>query len=166
MLVKYSEIECFKELQFGMEDQKENDLFFLCSVIEHIGRATKNHRSYVVNKIGLTELVRVFKLADVYHCEPIENTANMLIEKSEIEIGKFDNVASCEYNIPTVFDIGKVYKRLITAVSKTFQIGVSESLFAVYNSWINLKIEDLNCSMYFESPEYLIASFTYGEALE
>jgi hypothetical protein len=150
----------------GREDQKENDLFFLCSVIEYIGRTTKNHRSFVVNKIGLNELSRVLELADVYHCEPIENTANMLIEKSKIEIGKFDNVALCKYNIPTVFDIGKVYKRLISAVSTTFEIGTSESLFTVFNSWLNYKIEDLNSSMYYESPEYLKASFFYGEALD
>jgi hypothetical protein len=147
----------------GREDRKENDLFFLCSVIELIGRVTKNHRSYVVNKIGIKELMRVFELADVYHCEPIENTANMLIEKAKIATGRFDNVALCKYNVPTVFDIGKVYKRLIIAVSKEFTLGISESLFAVFNSWLNLKLEDLNSSMYYESPEYLISSFTEGE---
>jgi hypothetical protein len=90
----------------------------------------------------------------------------MLIEKSKIEIGKFDNVALCKYNIPTVFDIGKVYKRLILAVSRDFEIGIAEAILAVFNSWINTKIEDLNSSMYYESPEYLKASFFYGEALD
>jgi hypothetical protein len=149
----------------GREPKKENDLFFVCSVIEYIGRETKNHRNYIVNTIGLIEIARVLELADVYHCEPIENTADMLIEKCKIESGTFDNVAVCKYNIPTVFDIGKVYKRLIIAVSERFNIGIPESLFAVFNSWISLKIEDLNSSMYFESPGYLSASFEAGEAL-
>ena len=29
----------------GREDSKQNDLFFLCSLIEYIGRQTKNERS-------------------------------------------------------------------------------------------------------------------------
>jgi hypothetical protein len=55
---------------------------------------------------------------------------------------------------------------LVLAVSRDFKIGIAESLLTVFNSWINVKIEDLNCSMYFESPEYLNASFFYGEALD
>ena len=32
----------------GREDSKQNDLFFLCSLIEYIGRQTKNERSVIV----------------------------------------------------------------------------------------------------------------------
>ena len=31
---------------------KENDLFFLCSLIDYIARKTKNYRSTVVNALG------------------------------------------------------------------------------------------------------------------
>ena len=36
----------------GREDQKQNDLFFVCGLIEYIARKTKNRRSVVVNSIG------------------------------------------------------------------------------------------------------------------
>ena len=36
----------------GREDSKQNDLFFLCSLIEYIGRQTKNERSVIVNALG------------------------------------------------------------------------------------------------------------------
>ena len=36
----------------GREDSKQNDLFFLCSLIEYIGRQTKNKRSVIVNALG------------------------------------------------------------------------------------------------------------------
>ena len=39
----------------GREDQKETDLFFVCSLIDYIGRKTKNYRSTVVNMLGKKE---------------------------------------------------------------------------------------------------------------
>ena len=33
----------------GREEQKENDLFFTCSLIDYIARKTKNKRAVVVN---------------------------------------------------------------------------------------------------------------------
>ena len=34
----------------GREDQKENDLFFVCSLIEYIGRKTHRRRAEVVKR--------------------------------------------------------------------------------------------------------------------
>lgn len=36
----------------GREDQKSNDLFFTCSLIDYIARKTKNKRSAVVDFLG------------------------------------------------------------------------------------------------------------------
>lgn len=36
----------------GRVPQKDNDLFYLCSLIDYIARKTKNKRSYVVNQLG------------------------------------------------------------------------------------------------------------------
>lgn len=36
----------------GREKKEHNDLFFVCSLVEYIGRKTKNHRNVVVNAIG------------------------------------------------------------------------------------------------------------------
>jgi hypothetical protein len=70
---------------------------------------------------GRDTLARCLELADVYHSEPIENTASDFIEKSGIAQGKYDNTI-CEYDIPTVFDIAKVYKRLIVDVARSICI--------------------------------------------
>ena len=35
-----------------MEPKKNNDLFFICSLIEYIARKTKNTKKYVVGKLG------------------------------------------------------------------------------------------------------------------
>ena len=75
----------------GREDRLENDLFFVCAVIEHIGRSTKNKRSEVVKKLGETEISRLLELADVLHCEPIEVTSGRLVERCGLQKGDFDN---------------------------------------------------------------------------
>lgn len=149
----------------GRESKLENDLFFVCAVIEHIARATKNRRVVVVQKLGEAEVARILDLADVLHCEPVENTATDLIEKYNIVADGFDNVRDCKYNVPTVFDIAKVYKRLIFAVAESQGIAPVAALVAVYTSWISDKIDDYNSSMYFENPQYLYESYVAGEPL-
>lgn len=150
----------------GREPKLENDLFFVCSVIEYIGRKTKNTRAAVVEKLGGKEIARLLELADVLHCEPVENTGDGLIEKYRIADGDFDNVAACKYRIPAVFDIAKVYKRLIVSVSEAKGISIADALREVYGSWISPKIDDYNSSMYFENPQYLFESYRAGKPLE
>jgi len=149
----------------GREDKNANDLFFLCSLIEYTGRKTKNHRNVVVNAIGKDDLQHIFDLADVYHSENIDKLSFELTEKHNIESGIFDNVADAKYSIPTHWDIGKVYKRLIIEVSKKENKPIIDALSEVYNSWLSRKIEDFNSSVYYESPAYLFQSYLKGENL-
>ena len=149
----------------GREEKIENDLFFVCSVIEYIGRATKNKRKEVVEKLGKTEITRLLELADILHCEPIEVTAHELAAKRDIKCGDFKNTAMCKYAVPTHFDIAKVYKRLINDLSKKQNINPVNALIQVYTSWISEKIDDYNSSMYFENPQYLYESYIAGKAI-
>ena len=149
----------------GREDKNANNLFFLCSLIEYIGRKTKNHRNVVANAIDKTKLQQIFDLADVYHSENIDKLTFELTEKYNITEGYFDNVANAKYAIPTHWDIGKVYKRLIIDVSKHNDKPLMDTLLEVYNSWLSRKIEDFNSSVYYESPEYLFQSYLAGENL-
>lgn len=149
----------------GRESQKDNDLFFVCSLIEYIARKTKNHRNVIVNEIGKSKLSHIYELADVYHCENIDKVTDELIAKFKIQMGTFDNISSCQYSIPTHWDIGKVYQRLILSLIKMQDKEPIEALIEVYNSWISLKIENYNSSMYYESPNYLYASYIEGKPL-
>jgi hypothetical protein len=149
----------------GREDKNENDLFFVCSVIEYIGRKTKNKRCDVVLKLGAAEIDRLLNLADILHCEPIEKTAGELILQYDIINGNFDNITLCKFNVPTHFDIAKVYKRLIFAISQSQQKSFTDALMTVYTSWISDKIDNYNSSMYFENPQYLYKSYIAGEPL-
>ena len=149
----------------GREEKNSNDLFFLCSLIEYVGRKTKNHRSVIVNALGREKLQHIFDLADVYHCENIDKISFDLIKAHKIEERTFDNIADATYAIPTHWDIGKVYKRLIIDISTKQNKELIDALIEVYNSWLSRKIEDFNSSVYYESPEYLYASYLWGDVI-
>lgn len=149
----------------GRENPKENDLFFLCSLIEYIGRRTKNQRGLIVNALGKKELQHIYDYADVYHCENIDKVSDELIEKHQILEGHYDNIADAHYAIPSHWDIGKVYQRLILDVAHATGSDVIETLMVVYNSWITRKIDNYNSSMYYENPSYLFESYKEGAVL-
>ena len=106
------------EQSTGRESRKDNDLFFTCSLIDYIGRKTKNTRADVVNALGKKRLEKIYDLADVYHSDNIDRVSDDFIEECKITKGNFDNVGECGYSIPSHWDIGKVYKRLIKQVSR------------------------------------------------
>ena len=88
-----------------------------------------------------------------------------LIEKYNIENGHFDNISNAKYAVPTYWDIGKVYKRLIIDVSKHNNKSLIDTLLEIYNSWLSRNIEDFNGSIYYESPLYLLQSYLTGKNL-
>lgn len=158
MTIYYSEVN-------KSEEEKRNDLFFVCSLIDYIARQTKNERKVVVNAIGKNKLAHLYDLADVYHCENIDKVTYDLVGEYYIPTGTFDNVSDCQYNIPTHWDIGKVYHRLIVDVSKMENQPIIDTLIKVYNSWISNSIDDYNSSMYYENQSYLLASYKAGKPL-
>ena len=101
------------ERQVGRESKKDNDLFFTCSLIDYIARKTKNTRKDIVNALGKQRVKKIYDLADVYHSDNIDRVSQDFIEEAGIQEGNFDNVGDCGYAVPTHWDIGKVYKRLI-----------------------------------------------------
>ena len=149
----------------GREPKKDNDLFYTCSLIDYIARKTKNKRVDVVNQLGKERIQKIYDLADVYHCDNISRVADDFIKEAKIEQGVFDNVGECQYSIPTYWDIGKVYKRLIKQVAEDEKIDVVDALFQVYRSFLSNKIDDYNSSVYYENPNYIFECYKEKEML-
>ena len=146
------------------ELQNENDLFFVCSFVEYIARKTNNKKSYIVKKIGKELLQKIYNLAEVYHSENIEKVSDEIIEQSKIERGNYDLIGNCKYNIPTYWDIGKVYKRLILMVNNDENEYIN-TLYSVLSSWIIEKIDNYNSSMYYENPDYIYECYKEGKVI-
>lgn len=147
----------------GREAKKENDLFFTCSLIEYIGRKTKNKRVDVVNALGKTTISKIYDLADVYHCDNIERVSDDFIQNAGISNGTFDDISTAKYAIPSHWDIGKVYKRLILGIAKEKHMDIIDALFAAYNSYVSDKIQDFNSSFYYDAPQNILNAFMNGK---
>ena len=97
----------------------------------------------------------IYDLAEVYHSENIEKVSDELIEEARIENGNYDIISKCEYNVPTYWDIGKVYKRLIVMLCNNDEGKYIDTAIEVLSSWIIEKIDNYNSSMYYENPSYI-----------
>lgn len=146
------------------ETQNENDLFFTCSLIEYISRKTKNKKSVVIEKLGKENIKKIYELAEVYHSENIEQVSDEFIEKADIKIGQYDITKNCKYDVPTHWDVGKVYKRLILMVDSKEENYI-KTLIKVLSSWIIEKIDNYNSSMYYENPSYIYECYLEGKVL-
>lgn len=147
----------------GREEKKENDLFFTCSLIDYIARKTKNRRSDIVNALGKETVAKIFDLADVYHSDNIDRVSDDFIEAAGIKAGTFDCIGTAKYAVPSHWDIGKVYKRLILGIAREMKMDIVDALFAAYNSFVSPKIEDFNSSFYYDAPQNILNAFIEGK---
>lgn len=147
-----------------MNSKEKNDLFYVCSLIEFIGRKTKNRRADIVDMIGKKEISRQFDLAEVNHCLSFDEVVDEIIEYYQITIGDFDSISNCKYSIPSVQSIGKVYSRLISNTMLESD-NIIDSIVKVFKSFISDEISDFNSSVYYSNPDYLKYSYLEGKLL-
>jgi hypothetical protein len=147
----------------GREEKKENDLFFTCSLIEYIARKTKNKRATVADALGKQSIEKIYELADVYHSDNIDTVSESFITSAGITEGDFDNISVAKYAVPSHWDIGKVYKRLILGIAKEKGLPIVDALFEAYHSFVSNKIDDYNSSFYYDAPQNILNAYLYGE---
>ena len=132
--------------------KNDNNLFYTCSLIEYIGRKTKNRRSDIVDWLG-DDLKRIYTHADVFHCEPIEKVADDFITRRGITEGNYDVLEKVNYEVPDYWDVGEIFERLIEDVADDKDR--VEGIAIVYSSWLADRIMNFNSDLYYQSREYL-----------
>lgn len=147
----------------GRESAESNNVFFACSLIDCIARKTKNRRIDVVQALGRDRLAKIIDLADVYHSENIEEVSDRFVQQADIGMGEFDNVAEARYAVPSYWDIGKVYKRLVLMIAEDEGVDVAEAAMRAYRSPVSALIDDYNGSFFYESPQAIFAAYKYGD---
>ena len=143
--------------------KNNSDLYYTCSLIEYIGRKQKQRRETVVKLLGRETIRRIYRYADVFHCEPIAKTADDFIHICNIPVGAYDNLEKAKYEIPDYWTIGEVYERLIEDVSEDSTEAIVDTIMAVYSSWISDAISNYNTDFYYQSREYICQCYTEGE---
>lgn len=142
---------------FPDEDITENDLYFMCYMVERVARELHQHNKYVVNTIGYDELVKKISVANVLHCENPLQVVDDWIKEYNLQRGDFD-ITDVDRElaeiIPTPTQMGKVYTRLIMQTLEKNEDYV-QGMIRVYNNPICEKIDNYNCSAFYE-PSYVI----------
>ena len=144
------------------EKQSENDLFYVCSLLEYIARKTNNKKKYIVEHIGKERINKLFNLAEIYHSENIDKVSDEIIKVSNIEKGNYK--LNLIENKPTYWDIGRVYQRLIIMIDDNKETFIN-NLLKVMNSWIIEKIDDYKSNLYYENPGYIYECYKEGKIL-
>ena len=147
-----------KNIYFPDEDITEDDLFFVCSMIERVARHIKQRNKYVVNKIGYDNLLHLLSVANVLHCLNPKQVVDDWIADYQLEQGSFD-ITNVDPNlctlIPTPLDMGKVYMRLILQTRLNAE-DYAQGILRVYNNELCETIDNYNGSAFYE-PSYFIA---------
>lgn len=149
-------------IYFPDEEITRDDVKFICYMIERVARRLHQKNSYVVNKLGKENMNHLISVANVLHCKNPLDVEDEWIDEYRLEEGNLD-ITDVDYDlvdtIPTALQIGKVYERLIhdTAMSNETEV---EGIIRVYNDEICEKIDNYNCSAYYE-PSYVIARAYY-----
>ena len=147
-----------KNIYFKDEEITQNDVYFVCYMIERIARRLHQRNRYVVNRIGKANLEHLISVANVLHAENPLAVESAWIKDYELSEGNVDVTAvdpSLVTEIPSTTQMGRVYRRLIY---DTLQLDESEvdAIIRVYNNEICDTIDNYNCSAYYE-PSYVIA---------
>lgn len=143
---------------FPDEEIQDNDLYFVCYMIERVARHIKQKNKYVVNMIGREGIYHLLSCANVLHCENPAKVEEDWIKDYTLEKGDYDitvvdkNLAEI---IPTPLDMGAVYQRLIRDTMSSKENYV-DGIIRVYNNEICDVIDNYNCSAFYE-PSYVIA---------
>lgn len=143
-----------------------NDVYYTCYMLEYIARKRKLQNFEVLSYIPKEALYRLISCAEVYHCENPEKISDEWIEKFTIPTGDFhyDNVKpELNVHIPSETRIGKVFAKLIWAITKdTPDDDLLGTFYNVYNSFLAKKINDYNCSAFYEPPYVQIKAYYDG----
>lgn len=150
--------------QYFEEEIKENDLYFLCYMIERIGRKLSQKNSYIANKIPREEWVHLISVANVLHSENPLKIEEEWIKEYGLESGDFDRTKVDKQlveQIPTPSQMGKVYTRLIVDTMSQRENYI-DGMLRIYNNEICDVLDNYNCSAYYEPSYAIVRAYQEG----
>ena len=146
---------------FKDEEIKEDDLYFMCYMIERVARTLHTRNRGVVNTIGYDELAKKISLASVLHCENPLKVVDDWITEYDLKKGDF-NILDVDKELvekpPTETQMGKVYKRLIVNTLEPNEDYI-QGLIRVYNAEICDTIDNYNSSAYYEPLPTIVRAY-------
>ncbi len=143
---------------------EENDIFYVCTLIEYIARATTNHRGDIVKALGIDGIKKQLHDASVNHCLSFEQVSDELQAQYHIQKGSFDTITGCKYSIPSYISIGKLYYIIIMRCTDVAH--AAEEIYKIFSSFISDAISNFSSDLYYQNPDYLKCSYEEGHLLD
>lgn len=144
------------------EQYSQDDVFYVCTLIEYIARKTKNHRQDVVKHLTISDILYQLEAAPMNHCLSLEQVSDEVIEDYHISEGAFDTVKECRYRVPSETDIGRVYQNLVLSL---YEDNYAQGIRDVFASFISDEISNFNSNICYSNQDYLKFSFQKGHML-
>ena len=150
-----------------MEINLDDDLFYLCSLIEYTARHTTNHRSTIVACMGLEGIKKQLHDAGVNHCLSFEQVCDEITEWYSIKVGDFDPISNCPYSVPDFQSIGRLYSYIILDCAPSHdEDDIVQETMKVFSSFISDAISNFSSDLYYQNPSYLEWSYREGHLLD
>ena len=147
-----------------MTVKNKDDLFYVCSLIEHIGRMTNNRSGIIVDALGEKGVRKMLRDAEVNHCLSFDQVGEEVTEWYGITDGDFDPAAGSRYSIPSAQDIGRLYSIIIQDCAEPNK--EDAELIKVFKSPISDMISDFKTDLYYQNPSYIEESYKAGYLLD
>lgn len=146
-----------------MDEKRKDDIYYVCTMIEFVARATNNRRRDVVARLSKKNIEHQLKVAEVNHCLEFEQVSDEWIEQYGIPTGNYNTIKECKYTVPSVTAIGRVYQQLVIATAEANE--EAQTIIDVFSSFISDEISNFNSNVYYSSPDYLRCSYEEGVLL-
>lgn len=143
-----------------MTEKQENDILYICTMIEYVARKTKNHRGTIACFMGKKGIEQQLKVAEVNHSLGFEQVSDEWIEDYKIKPGNFDTVANCKYQVPSETSIGGVYTDII--LQSGSEDDIAQQIMDIFTSFMSDEISNFNSNLYYTNPDYLKCSYEAG----
>lgn len=128
-------------------------------MIASIAKTTGQRKRDVVRFLGEAGIEHIYNFADIFHCQPLEQSTDEIIEMYHIPFKE----KSSNNNELSVWDSGEVYERLIIDVSN--DDNWKKKMVEVYNSWICEYLDDKQLPIYWQPRSYIRECYLQGKIL-
>ncbi len=113
-----------------ISEQREDDIHYVCSLLEYISRKTNNYIGDIVVLFDDSDLAWQLEFAHISASMTFEQAAERVTNHLSIARGKF----ACQYDRPSHVDIGDIYKTLVIHYMANNNISAPEAIKKALNS--------------------------------
>lgn len=129
-----------KTVKLLKSEASDENLIYLCTVIEYIVRIRFENRENIVKALGKENLENLYKGIEVWSCHTYQATVSIFAERGNIPYGTYDFIQRSRTNIVNPRVVGKKYALMIENLVEDEGINIIDAIYKVYSDEIIEKL--------------------------